>query len=133
MQRSPVRGFVSALPLLIAVGLVPGSVWAQGVPPSSAGATLFESKCLACHSLEANRIGPMLRGVVGRKVASAAGYEYSDALRRVKGQWDAARLEKWLQDPQSVAAGTRMAFSLPSAAERKAVIQYLASTGATGR
>jgi cytochrome c len=72
----------------------------------------------------------MLRGVVGRKVASAAGYEYSDALRHVKGQWNAARLEKWLQDPQSVAAGTKMAFSVPSAADRNAVIQYLASTGA---
>jgi cytochrome c2 len=52
----------------------------------------------------------MLRGVVGRKVASA--------------------LEKWFQDPQSVAAGARMAFSLPTAAERKAVILYLASTSA---
>ena len=72
----------------------------------------------------------MLRGVVGRKVASAAGYEYSDALKRVKGQWNAGRLEKWLQDPQSVAAGTKMAFSLPSAADRKAVIQYLAAAGA---
>lgn len=133
MQRRSIPCFVSALPLLIALGLAPGSALAQGALPSGAGATLFESKCLACHSLETNRIGPMLRGVVGRKVASAAGYVYSDALQRVKGQWNAARLEKWLQDPQSVAAGTKMAFSLPSAAERKAVIQYLASTGATGR
>ena len=69
----------------------------------------------------------MLRGVVGRKVAAAGGYDYSDALKRVSGRWDAQRLEKWLRDPQSVAPGTRMAFSLASAADRNAVIQYLAS------
>lgn len=75
----------------------------------------------------------MLRGVVGRKVASVPGYEYSDALKRVSGRWDARRLEKWLRDPQSVAPGARMAFSLASASDREAVIQYLASTSsATG-
>jgi cytochrome c len=69
----------------------------------------------------------MLRGVVGRKVASAGGYDYSDALKRVNGRWDARRLEKWLSDPQSVAPGTKMAFSLDSANDRNAIIQYLAS------
>ena len=118
----------SAFLLLVAIGAASGSVRAQSEPTPSAGQALFESKCVACHSLETNRVGPMLRGVVGRKVASVADYTYSDALKRVRGQWDAARLEEWLQDPQSVAAGTKMAFSLPSAADRKAVIQYLAST-----
>lgn len=70
----------------------------------------------------------MLRGVVGRKVASVADFEYSDALKRVNGSWDAQRLEMWLRDPQSVAPGTKMAFSLASAGDRSAVIQYLAST-----
>jgi cytochrome c len=70
----------------------------------------------------------MLRAVVGRKVASVAGYEYSDALERVKGRWDAQRLQMWLRDPQSVAPGTKMAFSLASATDRDAVIRYLGST-----
>jgi cytochrome c len=130
MQRIPVLFARSGALLLASFGLVSSSTWAQGVPTAAAGATLFHSTCMACHSLDANRIGPMLRGVVGRKVASAAGYEYSDALKRVNGRWDAPRLEKWLQDPQSVATGTKMAFSLPSAADRKAVFQFLASSGA---
>jgi cytochrome c len=76
-------------------------------------------------------VGPLLRGVVGRKVASVAGYQYSDALKGVNGRWDARRLEMWLRDPQSIAPGTKMAFSLPSATERRAVTRYLASIGAS--
>ena len=101
---------------------------AQPAPGTGAGAALFESRCMACHSLDASRVGPMLRGVVGRKVASVAGYDYSGALRRVNGRWDARHLDAWLTDPQSVAPGTRMAFSLASPADRDAVIRYLAST-----
>lgn len=136
MRRGPLPGggiFV----LLASLGAVPLSALAQGVQAAAAGATLFESRCAACHSLDASRVGPMLRGVVGRNVASVDGFEYSDALRRVKGRWDARRLEMWLRDPQSVAPGTKMAFSLASATDRNAVIQYLASmsgpSGATKR
>ena len=116
--------------LLALASLGPLAVAAQGVQQFDAGRTLFESRCVACHSLDANRVGPMLRGVVGRKLASAAGYGYSDALKRAGGRWDAQRLQKWLADPQSVAPGARMPFSLPSASDRTAVIQYLASTSA---
>ena len=117
-----------AIAFLPSLGAVPISVSAQSMQEPDAGKALFESKCVACHSVDASRVGPLLRGVVGRKVASVAGYEYSDALKRVNGRWDTRRLEMWLQDPQSIARGTKMAFSLPSASKRSAVIQYLAST-----
>jgi cytochrome c len=116
------------LVVLASLCAAPLTVSAQGAQAVSAGKTLVETRCVACHSVDANRVGPMLRGVVGRKVASVASYEYSDALKRVTGRWDAHRLEAWLQNPQSVAPGTKMAFSLASAADRDAVIQYLAST-----
>ena len=136
MRRSPLPG-AGILVLLASVGAVPLPASAEGVQGAGAGATLFESRCAACHSLDASRVGPMLRGVVGRDVAAVPGYEYSDALKRVKGRWDASRLEMWLRDPQTVAPGTKMAFSLASAADRHSVIDYLASTsgpsGATKR
>ncbi|MFL5519378.1 MAG: c-type cytochrome [Gemmatimonadales bacterium] len=119
-----------AIAMLASLGAVPVSVSAQSTHGPDAGKALFESKCVACHSLDASRVGPLLRGVVGRKVASVARYEYSDALKGVKGRWDSRRLEMWLQDPQSVAPGAKMAFSLPSRTERSAVIQYLAATSA---
>ena len=126
MRRSPLRA-AGSLVLLASVCALPLPVAAQGAPAASAGASLFASRCAACHSLDANRVGPMLRGVVGRKVASVAGYDYSDALRRAGGRWDARRLQAWLRDPQSVAPGTKMAFSLATAADRDAVIAYLSS------
>jgi cytochrome c len=119
-----------AIAFLASLGAVPVSVSAQSMQGQDAGKALFESKCVACHSLDASRVGPLLRGVVGRKVASVACYEYSDALKGVKGRWDSRRLEMWLRDPQSVAPGAKMAFSLPSRTERSAVIQYLAATSA---
>ena len=127
MQRSSLLA-ASILVPLASLGGSPLPVAAQGVQGASNGQALFESRCAACHSLDASRVGPMLRGVMGRKVASVAGYDYSDALNRVKGRWDERRLRMWLQDPQSVAPGTRMAFSLASATDCDAVIRYLSST-----
>ena len=127
MRRSSLLAASILIPLA-SLGALPLPVAAQDVQGPSTGQTLFESRCVACHSLDANRVGPMLRGVVGRRVASAAGYEYSDALKRAKGRWDEPRLQMWLQDPQSIAPGSKMAFSLASASDRDAVIRYLAST-----
>lgn len=129
MRRDPLLPTI-AIAFLASLGAVPISASAQSVQGPGAGKVLFDSKCVACHSPDANRVGPLLRGVVGREVASVAGYQYSDALKRVNGRWDTRRLEMWLQDPQSMAPGTKMAFSLPSATERGAVIRYLASIGA---
>jgi cytochrome c len=126
MRRSSLLAASILIPLASLADPLP--VAAQGVQGASNGQALFESRCAACHSLDASRVGPMLRGVMGRKVASVAGYDYSDALNRVKGRWDERRLRMWLQDPQSVAPGTRMAFSLASATDRDAVIRYLSST-----
>lgn len=116
-----------AIAFLAGLGAAPISVWAQDMQRTDAGKALFESRCVACHSLDASRVGPLLRGVVGRKVASVSGYQYSDALKRVNGRWDNRRLEMWLRDPKSIAPGTKMAFSLPSATDRRAMIPYLAS------
>lgn len=126
MRRDSLLATVG-IAFLASLSAVPASVSAQSMQGLDAGKALFESRCLACHSLDTSRVGPLLRSVVGRKVASVAGYEYSDALKRVNGRWDTRRLQTWLQDPQSVAPGTRMAFSVPSATERSAVIRYLAS------
>jgi cytochrome c len=119
-----------AMVFLESLAAVPVSASAQSMQGPDAGKAVFESRCAACHSLDASRVGPLLRGVVGRKVASVDRYEYSDALKGVKGRWDTRRLEMWLQDPQSVAPGTKMAFSLPSPTDRNAVIQYLAASSA---
>ena len=71
-------------------------------------------KCAACHTFEeggAAKIGPPLWGVVGRDIASAEGFAYSDALTGLEGAWDYDRLGHFLADPKGFAAGTKMAFA----------------------
>ena len=71
-------------------------------------------KCAACHSFEqggANKIGPALWGVVGRDIASVAGFAYSDALLAKEGEWTFEELYGFIHDPRGYAPGTKMAFA----------------------
>jgi len=85
--------------------------------------------CTACHSYQQNEPlleGPPLWGVVGRRVASVDGYEYSPALRATAGAWDSARLDRFLANPQVFAPGTKMDMGgVRNAAERAEVLDFL--------
>jgi cytochrome c len=89
------------------------------------GATLYESRCGACHSIQTNRIGPKHLGVVGRKAGSVPGFTYSPALKKAKFVWTPQQLDKWLQGPGKLVRGTAMAFTVPKAEDRAAIIAYL--------
>ena len=91
------------------------------------GKATFEKRCTGCHALDADREGPRLRGVVGRPAGSVKTFEYSKALQEAKFTCDAARLDKWLADPDSVVPGNDMAFRMPKEDERAALIRYLES------
>ena len=74
-------------------------VGAAAAADAQRGAGLYEARCGACHSLDAHRVGPLHRGVVGRRAGSAAGYDYSPALAAAAFTWDAVLLDAWLKDP----------------------------------
>jgi cytochrome c len=85
--------------------------------------------CLSCHAFkpgEPELEGPTLWGVVGRRVASAPDYAYSDALRSQQGTWDRATLDRFLASPQTFAPGVNMTFGgVKNAAERQVVLDFL--------
>lgn len=86
------------------------------------------NKCLSCHSFEkggANKVGPNLWNIVGRKKGSHAGYAYSSAMKNADGVWTMEEIYKYLKDPQGVVKGTKMAFRLTKADQRGAVIRFL--------
>jgi cytochrome c len=89
------------------------------------GKALYESRCIACHSIDANRVGPAHKGVFGRKAGSAPDYDYSPALRGSKVAWNQATLERWLANPEQVIPGQRMGYSVGEAADRTDLIDYL--------
>lgn len=112
---------------IVALAVAPSLAVAQATASAAAGKVLYEGKCGGCHSVEANRIGPLHRAVVGRRVASVPGFAYSAALRKVTGVWTPARLDKWLQNPQALAPGSKMYLSISDPAQRAQIIAYLQS------
>ncbi len=85
-------------------------------------------QCKACHSVVAgqNRIGPSLADIGGRKIASAAGFSYSAAMKGKAGNWTDANLDTYLTKPAAWVPGTKMAFAgIADAKKRKDVIAYL--------
>ena len=102
-------------------------VVAQPSGAAAAGKALYEAKCGGCHSVEANRVGPRHRDIVGRKVASLTDYDYSPAIRKLGGVWTAKRIDVWLQGPQAMAPGSKMFLSVADPQQRRDIIAYLAS------
>ena len=89
------------------------------------GKQLFEKRCTGCHSLDADKEGPHLRNVYGRKAGTAAGFAYSDALKAANFTWNDALLEKWLTDTESVVPDNNMDFHVPSPDERADIVRFL--------
>ena len=89
------------------------------------GQQIYESRCIACHSPDANRVGPMHRGVFGRKAGSLPGYTYSKALKATDFVWNDETLDKWLTNPQAFVPGQKMNFKVAKAEDRADVIAYL--------
>jgi len=85
-------------------------------------------KCLGCHTIEkggANKVGPNLWSILGRKKGAADGYAYSDALLSLGTTWDYENLNDFLKNPKDYAPGTKMSFALKKASDRAAVMLYL--------
>lgn len=117
-----------ALVLTSVVGVVSAAGAGSGISGDpAAGRVAYESKCGGCHSLDANRIGPLHRGVVERAPGAIRGYAYSAALKKLGGVWTPARLELWLTNPQKLAPGSKMYLSVSDPIERHNIIAYLQS------
>ncbi len=88
-------------------------------------------KCISCHGFakgDMAKTGPGLWGIVGRDIASAAGFSFSDALNGIDGVWDYEKLAAFLENPKKFAKGTNMAFvGLRKAKDRADIIAYLDS------
>ncbi|WP_293714101.1 MULTISPECIES: c-type cytochrome [unclassified Stenotrophomonas] len=127
-QPAPVPAAAAAgSPPAAPVAAAPASTPAP--TPQISGEQAFAT-CVACHSRDAGapqRMGPNLRGVVGRKAGSNPGFDYSPALKASNITWDAAQLDAYLAAPAKHVPGTRMVIAVPDPARRQALIEYLSA------
>jgi cytochrome c len=98
--------------VFVAVGLVvsTGAALAQDV---AAGETSFR-KCAPCHSIgpdAANKVGPELNGLNGRKSGTVDGFSYSDANKASGITWSEAVFKEYIKDPRAKVPGTKMVFA----------------------
>ena len=117
---------VLGLGALLALGLAAAAT-AQTAPDLGHGESVFQSRCSMCHSLDGPGQGPSLIGVVGRKAATAADFNYSDAMKASGLTWTAPTLGAFLTDPAKMVPGSPMRTMVPDEAERRDLIAYLAS------
>ena len=115
---------------ILALGVISAPAFADG--DAALGEQVFK-KCAACHSINdnANRVGPSLLGVVGRKPASVEGFPYSDSMRtfaRTSAVWDEKTLDTYLANPRATVPTTKMSFpGLKDQADRENLIAFLKS------
>ena len=93
------------------------------------GAEIFRA-CIACHTLgadQANRAGPTLAGIFGRRIATAPGYHFSDALKRLDIVWTPETVARLFEvGPAAYTPGTKMPEQrIGSEADRAALVKFL--------
>ncbi|KAK2758278.1 iso-1-cytochrome c [Arachnomyces sp. PD_36] len=93
------------------------------------GAGLFKTRCAQCHTLEeggANKIGPNLHGLFGRKTGQVEGFSYTDANKQKGITWNEETLYTYLENPKKYIPGTKMAFGgLKKGKDRNDLITFL--------
>ncbi len=116
-------------------GTEQAAVAAQALPfADERGAKLFAA-CQACHGLnlgDTAKAGPTLAGLFGRKIASAPGYRYSEALKGLNIVWTAETVGKlFTVGPTLYTPGTKMPEqTLSDPGDREALISWLAKVTA---
>ena len=108
MDNSLVRQTIAGLAF---AALAFGSAQAAG--DATNGKTLF-ARCAICHKVTkdgGNGLGPNLFGVAGRKAGTAAGFAYSDAMKKSGITWTEDKLAAYIADPKGTVPGNRMSFA----------------------
>ena len=93
------------------------------------GAEVFRA-CVACHTLgaeQANRAGPTLAGIFGRRIATLPGYHFSEALKRLDIVWTPETVSRLFEiGPSAYTPGTKMPEQrIGSEQDRAALVRFL--------
>lgn len=118
---------MTAAPLLLAAAL---ALAAQPAAGDAARGEQVYARCLACHALAYDRVGPRHCGLIGRRAGAVPGFAYSEAMRQSGIVWNAKSLDRFLADPPGEVPRTTMTYAgIADARDRADLIAYLARAG----
>lgn len=115
---------------LLALLALPAAAHAQTAGDPAKGEKVF-AKCKACHVVDAetNRVGPHLKGLIGRNVASVENYKYSPAMlefAQANPVWTEELFLSYIENPKGMVPKTKMVFpGLKKEDERADILAYL--------
>jgi cytochrome c len=111
--------------LLVVAGAIANRGYAQD---AEHGKTIFKA-CATCHATDhANRVGPGLGEIIGRKAGTVPGFSFSNAMKKSHIVWDTKILDAYLESPQQVVPGNRMPYAgLKNPTDRTDLVAYLAT------
>jgi cytochrome c len=108
------------------VGALLGAASQGDAAPHVARGEQLHARCLACHALAYDRVGPRHCGLFGRLAGSVPAFGYSAAMKNARITWDARTLDRFLAEPLRVVPGTTMTYAgVPDAKDRADLIAYL--------
>jgi cytochrome c len=136
MKQGP-RAYLAALFLTAATGQ---PLAAEEIGDPLRGAEVFKAQCSACHQIgdgAANRVGPRLTGLFGRRAASIEGFAYSKSMARMGSDgltWTLETLDAYVANPKALVSGTRMNYKgLDDAQDRAALLAFIREWSDTPR
>jgi cytochrome c len=101
------------------------AVSAKTAPDATRGEQIY-ARCLACHALTFDRVGPRHCGLVGRRAGSVPGFDYSQAMKNSNITWNEKTLERFLMNPLDMVRGTTMTYDgVKDLKDRTDLIAYL--------
>lgn len=113
-----------------ALGLMSGVALADDDGDAAKGEKVF-NQCKACHDVDKgiNKVGPTLKGIIGRQIATVEGYAYSEDMKafgEARKVWDDETFLEYIENPKKDVPKTKMAFAgLKKEDQREDLLAYL--------
>jgi len=94
-------------------------------PDASRGEQVYV-RCMACHALAYDRVGPHHCDLFGRRAGSVPDFSYSPAMKKSGIVWNDKTLDRFLAEPLAMVPGSTMTYAgVADPKDRADLIAYL--------
>jgi cytochrome c len=98
---------------------------ASAAPDPVRGEQLYV-RCMACHAVASDRVGPRHCGLFGRLAGSVPNFDYSPAMKKSGIVWNDKTLDRFLAKPLAMVPGSTMTYDgVADPKDRADLVAYL--------